>query len=390
MKQYDAIVVGTGFAGAIIARRIAEELDKKVLVIEKRNHIGGNMYDYTDDYGIRIQKYGPHTFHTNNELVYKYLTNYCLFDEYLLKCEAIVKGTSTPTPFNFKTIDQIYTKEEAIALKEKLIIRYGSSQATVLELLNCEDKDIKGYAEYLFENDYSLYTAKQWGKKPTEIDSSILKRVPILFSYRDTYFNDVYQGIPQGGFTGIFEKMLAHQNINVELSTDVLDNIIVDEHKKSLIYKDVHIPVIYTGALDELFNYRYGKLPYRSLEFELEYLPVSSFQNVAIVAYPADKDITRITEYTKLPYQNIENKTVIAKEYSMQYDKEADKGNEPYYPILTYESMKQYNKYLELAEQYSNLILCGRLADFKYYNMDQVIERTLNVFDQKVIPLIKQ
>lgn len=384
MLEYDVVIVGSGFSGSILARKLAEEQNKKVLVLDKRNHIAGNMYDFTDENGVRIQKYGPHTFHTNIDEVYNFITKYCKFDDYHLKCEAVIDGISTPSPFNYKTIDQFYNEEEALNLKRKLIEYFGKSQATVLEMLECNDEDIKNYARFLFEKDYSLYTAKQWGKKPEEIDPSILRRVPIIFSYRDTYFNDKYEGIPAGGFTRIFERMLNHPNITVELNVDALDRIRVDEDKKLVYYLGKSIPIIYTGAIDELFKYKYGNLPYRSLYFEYKKLNKKSYQNVAIVAHPGDDKFTRITEYTKLPHQDVGEKTVIALEYSLEYDKDAEKGNEPYYPVLTEDSQKQYLKYLDYSTQFSNLTLCGRLADFKYYNMDLVIERALKVYEEIV------
>lgn len=382
MSNYDVIVVGSGFSGSIIANRLAVEKNKKVLVVEKRDHIAGNMYDYVDNKGIRIQKYGPHTFHTNIEKSYEFLTKFCRLEKYKLKCEAVIDGISTPSPFNFKTIDQFYSTEDSEKLKKKLVDYYKNDRATVLEMLECKDNDIKSYAEFLFEKDYSLYTAKQWGKKPEEIDPSILKRVPVVFNYRDTYFNDKYEGIPEEGFTKVFEKMLDHENITVKLNTDALKNIKIDDVNGNVSYLGEIIPIIYTGPIDQLFNYKYGKLPYRSLEFEYKYYNKKSFQNVAIVAHPADVPYTRITEYTKLPYQEVGENTVIAIEYPFEYDKDSVKGNEPYYPVLTEESQNQYKEYLKYSGKFKNLTLCGRLADFKYYNMDQVIERALNVYEE--------
>lgn len=382
MSKYDVIIVGAGFSGSVLARKLAEEKNKKVLILEKRNHIAGNAFDFVDESGIRIQKYGPHTFHTNIDDVYNFITKYCELDNYHLKCEAIIDGVATPSPFNYKTIDQFYNDDDALKLKEKLNKYFGKSQATVLEMLECDDEDIKKYAEFLFDKDYSLYTAKQWGKKPEEIDPSILKRVPIIFSYRDTYFSDKYEGIPINGFTELFEHILNHPNISIELNIDAFDRLEINENEKIIYYLGEKIPVIYTGAIDELFKYRYGKLPYRSLNFKYKYLNKKSYQNVAIVAHPADVDYTRITEYTKLPYQEVGEKTVIAYEYSLQYNKDAKIGNEPYYPVLTEDSQKQYSDYLEYSKEFTNLTLCGRLADFRYYNMDMAIKRALKVYEE--------
>lgn len=379
MKKYDVIVIGAGFAGSILAYKVATELNKKVLVVEKRNHIAGNMFDYVVN-DIRVQKYGPHTFHTNMDEVYEFISKFCVLDKYNLKCEAIIDGVSTPTPFNFKTIDQFYSCIDAKKLKKRLIERFGAEQATVLEMLECDDEVIRDYAKFLFKKDYSLYTAKQWGKKPEEIDPSILKRVPIIFNYRDTYFTDKYEGIPKDGFVSIFDNMLSNDNIDILLETDALKHISFKENK--ITYNNEVLPIVYTGPIDELFDYKFGKLPYRSLWFDYKFLNRKSYQNVAIVAHPQDMECTRITEYTKLPYQDVGEKTLIALEYSLEYDKNADKGNEPYYPVLTEESMKQYNEYLQLSKKFENLILCGRLAEFKYYNMDIVIKRALDVFKE--------
>lgn len=378
MPDRTIIVVGAGFAGSIMARFYAES-GKQVYLMEKRKHIAGNMYDYKDQFGIRIQKYGPHVFHTNSEKAYSFLTRFCDLKEYRLKCETVIEDVSTPSPFNFKTIDQFYEAEEAKKLKEKLIEYYKRESATVFEILNCEDKEIRRYARFLFEKDYKLYTAKQWGKKVEEIDPSILARVPVVFNYKDTYFYDKYEGVPAEGFTAVFQNILCHPNIHIELETDALKYIDINEEKQKVFFNGMDINIVFTGAIDELFEYKFGKLPYRSLFFEYEYFEQKDFQNVAIVAHPDKTDYTRITEYTKLPYQNMGTRTVIAKEYSVQYDKENLKGNEPYYPVLTKESIEIFEKYKEYAASFKNLITCGRLADFKYYNMDEVIDRTLGV-----------
>lgn len=374
---FDIVVVGCGFAGSILARKFAEE-NKKVLVVDRRSHIAGNMYDYVDEQGIRVQKYGPHVFHTNSEEAYNYITQWCNPIPYSTKCEAVIDSISTPSPFNFKTIDQFYDAITADRLKKKLIEYYGGrATVTVVEMLEAMDDEVRGFAEFLFEKDYKLYTAKQWNLSPDEIDPSVLKRVPIVLSYRDTYFDDTYEFIPEQGFASIFEKMLSHKNIEVRLETEARDVITFKDNK--IQYENADALIVWTGAIDELFNYCYGKLPYRSLAFEYKHYDVSSIQNVAIVAYPQVEGYTRITEYTKMPMQQRESITVAAVEYPQVYDVE---HNEPYYPVLTDESMQLYQKYKEHAAKYRNLVLCGRLADFKYYNMDQVIIRTLDLYEQ--------
>ena len=214
----ELIIVGAGFAGSVMARKFAE-CGTKVKVVERRDHIGGNMYDFQDDKGICIQKYGPHVFHTSNQDVYEFVVKYCELIPYDLKCEVIIKDKHTASPFNYATIDQFYDEDKAAALKKVLQSYFGES-ASILELLSCDDALIKEYGQFLFENDYRLYTAKQWGKNPEEIDPLVLERVPVLFSYRDSFFNDKYEGIPEGGFTELFKNMLDHANIDICLGVD--------------------------------------------------------------------------------------------------------------------------------------------------------------------------
>ena len=244
----------------------------------------------------------------------------------------------------------------------------------MVEVLENPDPDIRGYAEYLFQNDYAPYTAKQWGVSPAEIDPSILKRVPLRFSYGEGYFDDFYQVMPIHSFTRFFENLLGHPNITVKLGVNALDRLSVSSDSLLLDGVNTTIPVIYTGALDELFGHIYGRLPYRSLRFEWKYTERDSVQLAPVVAYPQEKDYTRITEYKKLPAQNRPGSS-----YAVEYPLPYQDGTymEPYYPILTEASQKQYAQYRELADRIPSLIPCGRLADFKYYNMDQALEAAL-------------
>ena len=376
MKEY--IVVGAGITGAVIARHLAEG-GKRVTVIDRREHIGGNLYEQRDKSGILVQKYGPHIFHTNSRRVYDYIKKYGEWDDYFLECMVYMNGKYTPSPFNFKTIDDYFPKEKADALKARIREKYGElEKTTIVEMLGSDDELIKEYADFLFENDYSLYTAKQWGISPKEIDISVLKRVPVLFSYKTGYFDDTYQCMPKNGFTDIIKNILSHENISVELGKDALSFISISEGKLLIDGRETDKTVIYTGAADELMRCEYGVLPYRSLRFEYRSENTDSYQEAPVVAYPQADGYTRITEYSKLPVQKTNGKTVIALEYPLPY--EAGK-TEPYYPIPTEKSKQLYEKYRSYLETIPNLILCGRLGDYKYYNMDQAIERALMLCD---------
>ena len=374
--MFDILVVGCGLSGAVIARYFAEK-GKKVMIWERRNHIAGNMYDYIDDYGILVQKYGPHIFHTNQKGLYDYICRFGKWNDFRLIYGAVIDGICTPTPFNFQTIDDFYSEHEAKELKNRINTAFADRQtATVLELLEHTDPIICAYAKFLFEKDYSIYTAKQWGISASQIDPSVLKRVPLRFSYEMEHFDDTYQVMPQVSYTAFFENLLVHKNIKIELGIDALKHLSVADNGESLLIDGVKTEktVVYTGALDELFGLCEGALPYRSLRFEWRYERIDSFQDMPIIAYPQAPDYTRITEYKKLPVQDVFG-TTYAVEYPLSYVQ--GQGNEPYYPVLTDESNKQYEIYRKKAKQISNLYPCGRLADFKYYNMDQTLHRAI-------------
>lgn len=319
MSNMDYLVVGAGLCGSVIARELAER-GQQVTIWERRAHIGGNMYDYVDEHGFLVQKYGPHIFHTNTKALYDYMCRFEQWQDYKLTCGAVWDGKYTPTPFNFTTIDTFFAPEKAAILKEKLSVAFsGRDTATVVEVLSHPDADIRGYAEYLFTNDYAPYTAKQWGVSPAEIDPSILKRVPLRFSYNEGYFDDTYQVMPRHSFTRFFENLLNHPNITVQLGVEALNHLhIVNGH---LLVDDLpfQIPVIYTGALDELFGHVYGHLPYRSLRFEWQHTDANSVQDAPVIAYPQEPEFTRITEYKKLPPQEGNGSSYVL-EYPLAYN----------------------------------------------------------------------
>lgn len=380
MERVDAIVVGCGLSGSVIARHLAEARNKKVLMLERRDHIGGNMYDCLNKEGVQVHKYGPHTFHTTKKELFDYMKQYGAWEEYRLTCGAVIDGTYTPTPFNFQTIDNFFEKDQAQAIKDALKKEYpGASHKTVLELLNHPNNLVRQYASFLFEKDYRPYTAKQWGIPAEEIDPSVLKRVPIRFNYETGYFDDPYQAMPVPSYTAFFKKLLKHPNITLRLGEDAKKYLTLDQKSKQIYYLGCpfYEICIYTGAIDELLGYKYGKLPYRSLRFEWKEAKVKSFQQAPVVAYPQAQGYTRITEYTKLPVQDAGDYTCYAIEYSLPYKQ--DEKHEPYYPVLTEKSIDTYEKYRKEVQQYDGLYLCGRLADFQYYNMDQALEKALNL-----------
>lgn len=377
--NFDSLVVGCGLVGSVIARFIAEKLNKRVIILERRDHIAGNMYDYIDSHGILVHKYGPHTFHTNHKYLYDFMTSYSNWEPYKLTSMALIDGIFTPVPFNFQTIDDFYDFDKGEKLKAKLLTTFpGKEKVTIVELLEQNEQMIKEFALFLFEKDYRPYTAKQWGIPPEDIDLSVLKRVPIRLSYDVGYFDDPYQVMPRRGYTEFFKELLNHPNIQIELNVDALEYLQLDTKNNRILYngESYQKPVIYTGALDELLNLVEGELPYRSLHFEWFFEDIESFQGAPVVAYPQEKDFTRITEYKKLPVQKVRG-TTYAKEYPLSY--QPGKIIEPYYPVLTENSKIQHKKYQAIADRIENLIYCGRLADFNYYNMDQALARALEV-----------
>jgi len=372
----EILVIGAGLSGAVVAHELAAR-GHDVEVWERRSQVGGNLYDEVDDHGILVHRYGPHTFHTKKKELYDYLCRFAEWDPYYLTCGAEIDGQVVPTPFNFKTMDAFYAPAEAEALKEAVrSVFAGRDTATVTEVMQAADALVRQYGAFLFAKDYSLYTAKQWGIPASEVDPSVLRRVPLRFSYEERYFDDAYQVLPRHRYMDLFDGLLRHENIRVRLGVDALHHLRISEDGTQVLIdgERADVTVVYTGALDELFTLDEGALPYRSLRFEWRHEEIASKQPYPIVAYPASDGFTRITEYTKMPVQQGHG-TTYAIEYPLRY--EYGKGMEPYYPLLTEESQRQAARYREKAARVRNLFCCGRLADFKYYNMDQALERAL-------------
>jgi len=380
---FNYIVVGSGFAGSVIAERIANVLNQKVLIIEKRNHIGGNCYDYRDENNIIVHKYGPHLFHTDYKEVFDYLSNFTDWHIYHHKVLAFVDGKKIPLPFNLNSIYEVFPQELAKGLEVRLIEKYGyGTKIPILELLKEEDKDLKFLANYVYEKIYKNYTMKQWGLKPEEISPQVTARVPIYVSRDNRYFTDKYQVIPKDGYTKIFERMLNHPNIKIMLNTDFKEVISIDFESKKIYFlgQEFKGKLIFTGMIDELFNFKYGFLPYRSLDLRFETIEQEYYQEAPVVNYPNDYDFTRITEFKHIhPVKS--DKTTILKEYPKAYQPNVDI---PYYPVFTKENQELYNKYKEEADKFENLVLVGRLAEYRYYDMDDVVKRALEVFEERI------
>ena len=388
-SSFDAIVVGCGFAGAVVARQLADKGDKKVLIIEKRDHIAGNMYDEYDEAGILIHKYGPHIFHTSSKLAADFVKKYTKTIPYEHRVKADIHGTYMPVPFNKTSMEIAFGAERANELTHKLIKKFGDEvKVTINELRSQDDKDLSEVADYVYENVFLHYTEKQWGLTPEEVDPSVTARVPVFLSRDDRYFQDTYQFMPKDGYTKLFENILDHKNITIVLGTEAesvfgLEFEGTGEDDKltgmTIQYEKFDGPIIFTGPLDELFLGRFGRLPYRSLDFKFETLDKEYEFPCGTINYTVSEDYTRITEYKHLTGQKAD-KTTIMKEYSRSYND--PKTQIPYYAIINEKNNEHYNKYKNLVDSMPNFYAIGRLAEYKYYNMDQIIEKAILLADE--------
>ncbi len=383
--MFDILIVGAGFSGAVTARQMAEKYRKKVLILEKRPHIGGNMYEACLENGVRVHCYGPHIFHTNSREVFEYLQRFSDFYPYEHRVLGRIDGKLVPIPFNFTSLEALFPKEKAEAVKRALKAAYPSQQKiSILELLKSPEGLIREFGEYVYDRVFVHYTAKQWQQPIEAVDTSVINRVPVVLGYDGRYFQDEFQYMPSQGYTKLFENLLEHPNIQVELNCDASERLVFEEASGRTLFdgEEFSGPVVYTGAPDVLLGCRLGALPYRSLDMIFKQLNEDEFQPAAVVNYPNEEDFTRITEFKHMTGQRITGRTAILKEYPAAYRPGAETGNIPYYPIQSPENQKLYNRYAESLSKFPNLFLCGRLAEYKYYNMDGAVYQALRLSEK--------
>ena len=357
--MFDYLIVGAGFAGSVLAERLATRSNKRILIIDKRSHIAGNAFDHYNEEGILVHKYGPHIFHTNSKDVFDYLSQFTEWRSYEHRVLASVDGQLVPIPINLDTINKLY----GLNLTSFELEDWFESVAEQVPVIRTsEDVVVSKVGRELYEKFFRNYTRKQWGMDPSELDKSVTSRVPTRTNRDNRYFTDTFQAMPQHGYTAMFEKMLAHPNIKVMLNTDYKEIIDLIPFKE----------MIFTGPVDEYFDYKFGKLPYRSLEFKHETLNTETFLPTAVVNYPNEQAYTRVTEFKYLTGQK-HAKTSVVYEFP-----QAD--GDPYYPVPRPENAELYNKYKKLADQTPNVHFVGRLATYKYYNMDQVVAQALTLY----------
>jgi UDP-galactopyranose mutase len=362
--MFDFLVVGAGFAGATIAERLAADAGKKVLICDRRPHIGGNAYDHHDEAGVLVHKYGPHIFHTNSQEVYEYLSRFTEWRPYQHRVLACVDGQLVPIPINLNTVNRLYGTNLTSFQLEEFFRSVAEPRA---QIRTSEDVIVSKVGRELYQKFFQNYTRKQWGLDPSELDAAVTARVPVRINRDDRYFTDAYQVMPLHGYTRMFERMLTHPNIMILLNAD---------------YREVremipHAEVIFTGPIDEFFDYRFGRLPYRSLDFKFETHNVKVAQPGAVVNYPNENAYTRITEFKYLTGQQHPKTTVV-------YEYPKAEGD-PYYPVPRAENQQMYRKYQALADETEGVHFLGRLGTYKYYNMDQCVGQALAYYRKVLI-----
>lgn len=379
MEEY--IVVGSGISGSIVARKLAEEKGVKVIVLEKRLHVAGNIFDEYID-GVLVQKYGPHFFLTNEWWIVEYLKRFTKFYEYPAQAISYVDGKYINRPYNFRSLQQILGAENSYCILTKLRNAFGEKRRiSLFDLLSNEDDEIKKFGKIMYDNIYSTYVSKQWGLRVEEIDPLIINRAQFVLGY-DTQLCELdYQYLPIDGYTKMIQNMLNHENIRLELGVDAVKNIDFDDINKKVCFRGHAVKaLVFTGQIDSLFDQCYGILPYRSRIFKLHKFKTSQLP-CGVVTYPKNFDYIRQTEYSVFNPKKT-NTTIVQSEYSVPLNPNALVGNEPYYPIINPQNNEIFLKYMERSNRYSNLFLCGRLAQFKYLDIDTAIMSAVDTYDK--------
>ncbi|MBR1579718.1 MAG: UDP-galactopyranose mutase [Selenomonadaceae bacterium] len=375
--MFDVIIVGAGFAGAVMAERLAAH-DHSVLLIERRFHVGGNCFDEIDGNGVLVHRYGPHLFHTDDEEVWRYLSRFTDWRVYHHRVLAMIDGQTLPIPFNLNTLHAVFPPSMAERLEEALLNRYDyNTKVPILKLKQSTDKDLRFIADFVYEKIFLHYTQKQWGLDPENIEGAVTARVPVFVGRDDRYFNDRFQAVPTKGYTQLFNRMLRRDKIKLMLNTDFNDVLRVDGDQILFLDQPFEGKLIFTGQLDDLFNDQFGALPYRSVDMKFETVETESYQPAATVNYPNNYDFTRITEFKKIHPVKTPSTTIL-KEYPQDYERGV---NTPYYPIFTDDNKARFDQYAQKAAQIKNLITVGRLAEYRYYDMDDIVRRALDVFN---------
>lgn len=378
MGKWDFLVVGAGFTGAVLAERIASQLGLRVLVVDKRGHMGGNAYDCVDASGVIVHPYGPHIFHTNSTKVVAYLSAFTKWRPYEHRVQGLVNGAFVPLPFNFTAMELVFGGMEGARLNKLLADEFGIDvQVPILRMRESRVTDIRRIADHIYEKVFLHYTIKQWGLRPEELDGSVTARVPVYLSRDNRYFQDTFQKMPADGYTSLFTRLLDNPRIEVRTGVCFKDVIATERFDQ----------VVYTGPIDEFFDYSFGPLPYRSIRFDTRTTAVSQpVQGSTVENYPTPADLhpfTRSTEFRLLTGQDNIGQTTQAFEYPEDY---VVGVNEPYYPVPREESRVLYRKYAKDAGRLKSVTFAGRLADYNYYNMDQAVARALACFEKEIAP----
>lgn len=382
--MYDYVVIGAGWAGCVIARELAEKTNSKVLVVERRNHIAGNAYDEYRD-GILIQNYGPHFLVTSEWNVIEYVSRFGELYEMPIQALSYVDDKYIARPYNLRTLQQLLGPENSYNLISDLRNEFGEKRrVSLFDLMSSSNHDIKKYGQHLYEKLYAPYVSKQWGLKIDEINPDVINRSQIVLGYDTQLVELDYQYLPKKGYTSIMANILNHPNISLELNVDGTQNISFDNENKRVLYcGNTCRGLIFTGQIDELFDDKLGKLPYRSRYFEYQKYNQDKVFPCGVVTYPKAFEYIRTTEFKQFnPHDEGIQHTIVQYEYSCPYDTKGNKGKEPYYPVISEDNVSLYQQYRSLADEYNNLSLCGRLAEYRYLDMDTTIMHAMSVAEK--------